>query len=477
MTNPRDEIDAWLDREIEPLPPPPGTYQRITRSAQRRKTRQATMSAGAAVILVAAAVAVPRVVGTVLRSHSQVAAAGPSRAGSVVPGTSGSPGSPSTGTSPRSQPATSTTTQPSEPAESAPPTGIPVASHFQPTSITMVGQNDGVALGTALCGPAVCTRAASTASYGTTWSGLAGVLPGGSSGVSQIRFLTTQVGWAYGPALDQTFDGGTTWSPVNTGGQTVIDLEAAGQRAFAVFGTCAGPADDAANCGSLSLHSAVAGSSSWQNVPVPSAARLLRPAGGSGAASLVLASGGPGQAGTGYLLTPTGAVLTGSLTGGAWRLAGQVPHGCAVGQPQASGTQPSGALLASGATATAPQLVLSCQSPPGSASSGQVKTIYTSATGASWTPAGHAPVPGVATALAGSADGLVVLASTAGIYYSTDSGASWKAATVTTPPPGGFSYVGMTTSSQGVAVPANPAAGEIFTTSDGGRSWSPQLVK
>jgi hypothetical protein len=34
----------------------------------------------------------------------------------------------------------------------------------------------------------------------------------------------------------------------------------------------------------------------------------------------------------------------------------------------------------------------------------------------------------------------------------------------------------MTTSTDGVAVPADAALGEIFVTADGGRSWTPSRI-
>ena len=41
---------------------------------------------------------------------------------------------------------------------------------------------------------------------------------------------------------------------------------------------------------------------------------------------------------------------------------------------------------------------------------------------------------------------------------------------------GGFSFVGMTTTEQGVAVPADAAAGTGWFTFDGGQHWQPSSV-
>jgi hypothetical protein len=43
-------------------------------------------------------------------------------------------------------------------------------------------------------------------------------------------------------------------------------------------------------------------------------------------------------------------------------------------------------------------------------------------------------------------------------------------------PPGGFAYAGMTTGTQGVAVPAGPAQRGVWLTYDGGRTWQPSSV-
>ncbi len=66
----------------------------------------------------------------------------------------------------------------------------------------------------------------------------------------------------------------------------------------------------------------------------------------------------------------------------------------------------------------------------------------------------------------------MVLATTTGIDFSPD-GTTWQAATITGgAPSGGFRYVGMTSATQGVAVPADASLGEVFVTTDGGQTWT-----
>ena len=77
----RDRVDAWLNEEVEPLAPRPGTFERIRLSARRRKAGKAVMSGAGIVIVVAAAVTVPRISSTFFQSHnvpSHGVAAGPS---------------------------------------------------------------------------------------------------------------------------------------------------------------------------------------------------------------------------------------------------------------------------------------------------------------------------------------------------------------------------------------------------------------
>ena len=62
MPDRHDDVDVWLSERIEPLPPPPGTFDLIKRRARRRKYRKLAITAGSAAVIVAAAVTVPQVV-------------------------------------------------------------------------------------------------------------------------------------------------------------------------------------------------------------------------------------------------------------------------------------------------------------------------------------------------------------------------------------------------------------------------------
>jgi hypothetical protein len=338
MSDPQDRIDGWLNAEVEPLAPPPGTFERISRRAHRRKARRATMSVAGAAIVIAAAAAAPGIA-SMLQHHPgsgrpepPVAAGTPSPTSRPVATGNGNGGVNSQSSSPVPSPGSSLS-----PAGS----GTPVPPNFQPTSVTFVGQGIGAVIGQAgtpgQCGTIYCTSLAGTSDYGTSWYGVNAPVtgaPDGSRGVGQLRFLDTREGWAFGPELWVTHDGGSTWTREKTYGMRVTDLETAGTRAFALFANCTGSgADYAAHCTSFSLYTSVAGTDRWQPVSGP-AGRLPLPPGAAGqaaSASLVL-TGGP-AGGQGYLLAPSGGLLSGPITGAAWTVASRARPGPAGSRP------------------------------------------------------------------------------------------------------------------------------------------------
>jgi hypothetical protein len=83
--------------------------------------------------------------------------------------------------------------------------------------------------------------------------------------------------------------------------------------------------------------------------------------------------------------------------------------------------------------------------------------------------------------LSGTPGGPVLVATSSGIDVSVNApGASgtltWGTARGATAP-GGYSYVGMTTSQQGVAVPANVSMDAVWFTYDGGAHWVKSPVR
>jgi hypothetical protein len=471
MTEPRDRIDDWLAREVEPLAPPPGTFERISHQARRRRARRAALSAAGVAVVIAVAAAVPGIVSAVRGGARQPAA--PVAANS--PQASPHPTVTSPGTGRVSSQSSSPVTEPASPASLV--DGGPVPPNFQPTSVTFIGTHTGAVIGQAGtaggCASRYCTSLAGTTDYGQKWFGVSAPQtgpPDGASGVGQLRFLNRQYGWAFGPQLWVTDDAGAHWELEQTDGMRVTDLETANGRAFALFATCTGSGPQfGAQCSRFSLYSSVAGSDQWQRVPGLTANLPQAEPGQPASASLVLAGG------TGYLLTPSGQLFSGPLTGAAWTMA-DVQAPCSPGPPGPAG-QPTGALLAAGSG----QLILVCNSATSAGSDSQTKVVmHSSNGGTSWSTAGDAPSTGIATSVAAAQGNVVVLATDSGLYLSGNGGTSWQLAE--TSPAGaatgqrGFAYVGMTSSTNGVALPADPSLHEVYITTNGGSAWQAHSV-
>jgi hypothetical protein len=472
MDEPRDDIDTWLEERVTPLLPRPGTFEQVRKRARRRKLRQAAMAATGAVLVAAGAIVVPRIV---LSRHVGETPLAQSGSTTPVHRTSSSPARPSpSGTS--GPEARSATPNPSPALASVPP-------NFAASSVTFVSTSTGWVIGQAgapgQCGPPdpyICTSVAATGDAGQTWHGLPAPVtgaPDGGTGVSQIRSLDGLNGWAFGPQLYATHDGGHAWTRIATHRARGTGLETVNGVAFAIWAQCAGTGPDfAADCTSFSLYSSPAGQDAW--TPVAGATGLTGPAGAPASAQLVLTGS------RGYLLAPDGKLISGPITSPARWHPVTPPGGAPAALPCAPGAAETGghplrAMLAS----TGPGLALLCAD-QGSGGT-QAKNLYYSADGGrTWNPAGQAPARGIAMSLSGTPDGPVLVATSDGIDVSRNAPGngtlSWATARGAGAP-GGYSYVGMTTSAQGVAIPANVGLVAVWFTYDGGAHWHKSLVR
>jgi photosystem II stability/assembly factor-like uncharacterized protein len=475
MDEPRDDIDTWLEERVTPLQPHPGAFEQIRKRAHRRKLGRAALAAAGAVVVVAGAITVPRLI-----LNGPIGSAPTALSGSTTPAQHSSPGA--------GQPQATGTPRPDHTAATATPTALPpVPPNFAVSSVTFVSTATGWVLGQAgtpgHCGPPspdICTSVAATNDGGTTWHGVPAPVtgpPDGNAGVSQIRSLDGVSGWAFGPQLYATHDGGQSWTRIPTHGMRVTGLETVNGLAYAVWARCTGTgAYFAAGCTSFSLYSSAAGGDSW--APVPGMTGLTTSPvpgqpGQSSSAQLVLT-------GTrGYLLAPDGHVYSGPVAAGAaWQPAvanGTPVLGCGTPGPAQADGLPGDTMLA----ATGTGLVELCltQSP------GRKFLAYSSDDGRTWMPAGYAPGTGQATSLSGTPTGQVLVATSSGIDVSSTVaglggpyGLRWRTSVQGASVPGGFSYVGMTTAQQGVAIPADTGLHAVWFTYDGGRHWVESAV-
>ena len=456
----RDPLDSWLDQQVQPLPPPPGTFELVTRRARRRKMRKLAVTVvSAAAVVAAVVIATPPLLSLNVKPTPLAGSAAGSQSSPTASG-----GEQPYGTATRSSPKPPTT----PPSLAAPAYG-PVPPNFQPVSVTFVSTSSAWVIGQAgtpgTCAnksnPYICTSIAFTNDAGGTWHGgpaPATTGPSGAQGVSGIRFLDGTSGWAFGPELWATHDAGKTWSQVDTHGARVTDLETAGNRAFALWATCPGGASTgfAAGCTSYTLMTTTASSDNW--TPVGSATTGLSSGGAATSAVLALTSA------TGYLLGPDGTLYSGPLDGG-WQKAGAT--GCLAGAAQSNGL-PSGAFLAPVNSSTvavgcevAGAFQVSTSTDGGSAWVAQPLSVWSVVT-----------APSGVTSLAATPGGTLTLTTDSGIYVLPAGAAQWKQASIANAPAGGFSYVGMTTNDQGVALPVNASLHEIWMTFDGGQTWA-----
>ena len=151
-------------------------------------------------------------------------------------------------------------------------TGAPVPPGFQANSVTWLSPELGWVLGAVPCGSSTCSDVIGSTDGGATWHqvGTSTVpiadLGRNRPGVTDVRFATAAVGWAFGPFLLRTDDGGKTWSreTIPGGGKQVLALATSLSAAYAIVSDCA---FGRGLCGRpLSLWRTTPGASTWTRV-------------------------------------------------------------------------------------------------------------------------------------------------------------------------------------------------------------------
>jgi hypothetical protein len=346
--------------------------------------------------------------------------------------------------SPVASASASATAAPSTPA----PT--PIAG-FEAASITFVSSQDGWVLGT-VGGSLALAR---TQDGGTTWTSVppppTGFYTGsGSAGVSGIRFANQQDGWAYGYDLYATQNGGASWTQValpglnaSFGAIPIQELETSAGSVDAVITGTSG----------FLIDTAAVGSSSWTTSPIT----IAYGAGPIPEAQLVR------QGSAGWVVENDRVVSGGArLQSGTWS-AWTAPCSTVNGPATLAGSSAS-------------DLIAACEVGLYGGSSSPTEQAYTSTTGGGAFTELAAALPAAcqgSSALASPTTSVAAAGCGGEIVATFDGGGSWG--TVFTGSGNtSISYIGFTTSSQGVAIEASltSSTGLLLMTRDGGHTWA-----
>ncbi len=258
--------------------------------------------------------------------------------------------------------------------------------------------------------------------------------------VGTILFTSGGRGWAFGPALWQTTDGGATWRRVNGPGGQVQDVAVDAGRVLALTERCR---PCRMQVYAAPVYAAAAGTDDWRAVPGASS---------TGARNAVLAVSGA----DGYLAGPS--VLLGGSVNGRWH---PLPFPC------------RGDWTAVPAAAAGGLLFLGCAAQPGAGS--QLKAGYLSADGGhTWHQVTAPPDDGYLGSASMSPAGTILLSGDRmDIYLSWDRGRSWhespSLAGAAATAGAGFPLTGsILTGTFGYAFQQSV----VWLTRDGGHTWT-----
>jgi hypothetical protein len=362
--------------------------------------------------------------------------------------------------------ATATKTHTSTSHAPSPETAAPKLTHFRVADVTWIG-SQGWALGGADClsGKGTCDAIEHTADGGKHWASMPApraniAVPGVTSGcaapcVSGLRFATSKIGYAFnglaasGPALFMTLNGGHTWGRLAGG---AIALEAANGDVVRLTSSgsgCPGPCH-------IGVETGPAGGTAWTR----------RSLGGTPQSyGLVFARTGQRV----YLLAE------GHVAGGGEHAFSQLYRSSNGGVSWHRGGEPcpqSGTKteVDSSDLSSAPDgaLALVCRD----RGAPERQFVITSTNGAASFHAGSKTALGSAPATTlGAATAQVLVLTGDDAYRSTDGGNHFvRLGANSGSSPGRLAWLGFASPSVGHGISADRRS--IWTTTDGGRSWS-----
>jgi photosystem II stability/assembly factor-like uncharacterized protein len=335
-----------------------------------------------------------------------------------------------------------------------------VPAGFRANSLSWPSASQGRVLGTAPCGQGTCSDVIGTRDGGGTWRLLGTVRAPISEqhpGITEIRFSTPEVGWAFGPRLFRTGDAGRSWAAVTIPGRgkQVLDLAAGPAGAYAVVSPCRRGASPCR--GQLSLwRASKQARASWTRIPLDLPASPFADVAVSGATVYVTAEGGANVEGRLYASTDGRHFSPRpSPCDAAWDLT-----------------------LVQVVPTSATDVAFLCDGDAGF--SRAVKTVYRSAdTGRTDTFAGRTGLRGIAAELAVSPSGNLAVAAWSNgsfLYINDGHHRAWTRVIGRGDGGAGWNDLTYVTRSQAwvVYAPAagTPGTGRVYVTRDAGRHWT-----
>jgi hypothetical protein len=458
--------DVLHNRSLD-VPVASDSLDRIHHGALRRHQRRVVASGTAAFMIVAAAGIAVAARGADSRATHTVAAKTPiklastpaqtrapapasaasaaSTAASVAtPDPSSTAGFPSTG-SPQSTSALLSAAV-AIPAGGSPPVG------FVPLSVTAISAKTYWVLGHAPCASGTCTAVVKTTDGGASFTEIgapsSALVPDAAgtgnvvdaSTISDIRFVDSSDGWAYGGGLWQTTDGGQTWTAVGGLGGSVQRLAVASGQVWAIVRSGA----TASTGPSYALYASSYPNGAWARVGS---------AGSFGPAVPALAVHNTAVTVIGDDAA-TGAAKAVTATGGTTFTALPAPPCVGGGGNPVSETTTGG-------------LWLACSSIAGKLGG----VVYSPDFGASFSVISKGTKTAIlaigavddSSAIVGEGEQLVRM--TAGKSTSAVAQPAVKV-------DGGWAFIGFTDTSDGFAIPIENGTRQLWRTTDGGSRWS-----
>lgn len=303
---------------------------------------------------------------------------------------------------------------------------------FEPSTLTATSDRDWWVLGTARCDGAKCLAIMRTADAGksftalpTPWSPTAG-----GPVVGELLFANARDGYAFGPGLWSTHDGGHSWRELRIGAGE--DVAAADGYVYALV----------SNSGSSELLRSPVSHDAWRVLHTPAAPTPLS---------------GLGARGRTVLVQGRGRVMVSHDGGAHFSYGGRLPVGAFCGFDQ---------------TADSSVMWAYCNR---AVAGGEGPVIRSSNSGASWTRlAGGGTIDGPPQTFAAASASVAVLAGYQRLYRTTNGGGAWSPVAGL---PAAFSAVDLAFSdaTHGVAI-GGVGSGRrfrlvLYATDDGGASY------